>query len=83
MNQQNPIYILIQVILPLALVFLFIYIYTNRMTKATHFVCPLCRSRFKLSKVGFASALKTGVFNERIVTCPVCGYKGRMPIIKD
>jgi predicted RNA-binding Zn-ribbon protein involved in translation (DUF1610 family) len=82
-NQDSPIIILIQIVLPIALVFLFLYKYLDIRTKTTHFVCPLCRSSFKLSKRQFAGALKTGVLNERIVTCPVCGYKSRMPIVKD
>lgn len=83
MNQQNPIYILIQIFLPLILVYLLVYKYVDMMTKTTHFACPLCRSSFKLSKWKFAGSLKTGVLNERVVTCPACGYKGRMSMIKD
>ncbi|RAV15572.1 hypothetical protein DQG23_29780 [Paenibacillus contaminans] len=83
MNQTNLVVSLIQIFLPLVLAFLFVYKYVDIRTKTTHFVCPLCRSRFKLSKSQFAFALKTGALNERVVTCPACGYKGRMPIIKD
>ncbi|WP_336772834.1 hypothetical protein [Paenibacillus sp. MMO-58] len=83
MNQDNPIVILIQIVVPLALIFLLTYKYIDFRTKSTHFVCPACRSPFKLSKKDFAFALKMGVNNERIVTCPVCGYKGSMPIEKD
>lgn len=59
------------------------YKYTEYYTDTTHFVCPNCRSAFKLSKASFILALKTGVPDERIVSCPVCGYRGRMPLIKD
>jgi RNase P subunit RPR2 len=81
MNQV--IFGLIQTIIILALAFIFVYKYSDIYTKTTHFVCPLCGCCFKLSKLNFALALKTGFFNERIVTCPTCGYKGRMPIVKD
>ncbi|WP_435164019.1 hypothetical protein [Paenibacillus glycanilyticus] len=83
MNQDNPVIILIQIAVPLVLTFLLVYKYIDFLTKTTHFVCPACRSSFKLSKKDFAFALKTGVLNEHIVTCPVCGYKGSMPIVKD
>ncbi|ACT02675.1 hypothetical protein [Paenibacillus sp. JDR-2] len=83
MDQDNPVVILIQIVVPLALTFLLAYKYIDFRTKTTHFVCPACRSSFKLSKKDFAFALKTGAVNERIVTCPVCGYKGSMPIVKD
>jgi DNA-directed RNA polymerase subunit RPC12/RpoP len=83
MNQGNPIFGLIQSLLVIILAFIFVYKYADIRTKTTHFVCPICRSSFKLSKLSFAIALKTGIMNERIVTCPVCGYKGKMPIVKD
>ncbi|WP_041580438.1 hypothetical protein [Bacillus sp. 1NLA3E] len=83
MNQGNPIFGLIQTILILALAFIFVYKYADIRTKKSHFVCPRCGCCFKLSKLSFALAFKTGVINERIVTCPVCGYKGRMPIVND
>jgi uncharacterized Zn-finger protein len=80
---MNPILGLLQTIVVIALMIFFVYKYADIRTRATHFVCPLCHSRFKLSKFNFAFALKTGVYNERIVTCPVCGYKGRMTIRND
>jgi hypothetical protein len=83
MNQVNPIAMLFQTIVIFALMFFFVYKYADIHTKNTHFVCPCCRSCFKLSKFNFAFALKTGIINERIVTCPVCGYKGRMTFIND
>ncbi|MEG0268013.1 MAG: hypothetical protein RR548_06145 [Carnobacterium sp.] len=69
----------------IALVFMYLMIkkYTDTYTSTTHFICPNCGSSFKLSKISFALALKTGIPDERIVTCPFCGYKGRMPLIKD
>ncbi|NIK79868.1 putative Zn-finger protein [Paenibacillus castaneae] len=83
MNPASPIAMLIQIILPMGLAFLFVYKYIDIRTKTTHFVCPVCSCSFKLSKLNFAFALKTGLLNERIVTCPVCGYRGRMPVVKD
>lgn len=83
MDQHSPVVILLQIVVPLAVIILLTYKYIDYCTKSTHFVCPACRSRFKLSKKDFAFALKTGVINQRIVTCPVCGYKGSMPIVKD
>ena len=80
---MNIIIGLFQTVMFLALAFVFVYKYADNYTKTTHFLCPLCGCRFKLSKLSFAFALKTGVPNERIVTCPKCGYKGKMPIIKD
>jgi C4-type Zn-finger protein len=80
---MNPILGLLQTIVVMALMIFFVYKYADIRTKTTHFVCPLCHSSFKLSKFHFAFALKTGVVNERIVTCPVCGYKGRMTIMND
>ncbi len=80
---MNLILGLIQSLLVLILAVVFIYKYAGNYTKTTHFVCPICSSRFKLSKLNFAFAFKTGVVNERIATCPVCGYKGRMPIVND
>lgn len=83
MNQANPIAGLIQTIVIFVLGFIFVYKYSDIRTKTTHFVCPRCGCSFKLSKLSFAFALKTGLFNERIVTCPDCGYRGRMPIVND
>jgi hypothetical protein len=83
MDQVNPIVGLIQTIIVLVLAFLFVYKYSDIRTKTTHFVCPRCGCCFKLSKLRFALALKTGHLNERIVLCPVCGYKGRMPMVND
>lgn len=80
---MNPILGLLQTIIIVAFMFFFIYKYSDIRTKNTHFVCPCCHSYFKLTKFNFAFALKTGVFNERIVTCPVCGYKGRMTFVND
>lgn len=82
MNQLN-IFGFFQTILILILAFIFVYKYSDIRTKNTHFVCPRCGSRFKLSKLNFALAFKTGQFNERIVTCPVCGHKDRMSIEND
>jgi C4-type Zn-finger protein len=83
MTQGNPIVGLIQTILVIVLAFIFVYKYSDIRTKNSHFVCPRCGSCFKLSKLAFALAFKTGFINERIVTCPICGYKGRMPIVND
>ena len=80
---MNIITGLLTTVIALVLSYLIIYKYTINYTNTTHFVCPYCRSAFKLSKVSFAFALKTGTPNERIVTCPACGYKGKMPLIKD
>jgi hypothetical protein len=80
---MNPILGLLQTIIIVAFMFIFIYKYTDIRTKNTHFVCPCCHSCFKLTKFNFAFALKTGVINERVVTCPVCGYKGRMTFVND
>lgn len=59
------------------------YKYADYYTKNLHFICPICRSHFKLSKSSFIVAFKTGVKNERITTCPVCGYKGKMRMVQD
>ncbi|RDW21609.1 hypothetical protein [Oceanobacillus chungangensis] len=83
MEEENIIVGLLQTAVIVVLAYLFLYKYADIWTKTTHFICPHCGNRFKLSKLSFALALKTGVRNERIVTCPVCGYKGRMPIEKD
>lgn len=74
---------LFQSILIFILVFVFVYKYSEIRTRTTHFVCPRCSSRFKLSKLNFALAFKTGKINERFVTCPVCGHRDRMTIIND
>ena len=66
----------------MALIFILVYKYVDIQTKNTHFVCPSCHSIFKLSKTSFAFALKKNNY-KRMVTCPVCGYKGWMEIIKD
>ena len=60
-----------------------IYQYANYYTSRTHFVCPCCGTAFKLSKVDFIVAFKTGVSGQRIVVCPKCGYQGRMSIMDD
>lgn len=73
---------LIQTIIFLALAFFFVYKYSDVRTKTTHFECPACGLAFKLSKLSFAFALKKG-FYLRLVTCPACGYRGWMEIIKD
>lgn len=80
---MNPILGILQTIIIISLMVFIIYKYADIRTKNTHFVCPLCHSHFKLSKLNFAFAFKTGIFNERIATCPVCGYRGRMTIIND
>lgn len=36
---------------------------------------------FKVSKLSFAFALKTGVINERIVTCPVYSFRRKTPTV--
>jgi DNA-directed RNA polymerase subunit RPC12/RpoP len=74
---------LFQSILILILAFVFVYKYSDIRTRTTHFVCPHCSSRFKLSKLNFAIAFKTGKANERLVTCPVCGHRDRMSILND
>ncbi|WP_129688950.1 hypothetical protein [Gottfriedia acidiceleris] len=74
---------LFQSILILILAFVFVYKYSEIRTRTTHFVCPRCSSRFKLSKLNFALTFKTGKLNERLVTCPVCGHRDRMTIIND
>ncbi|PGM57370.1 hypothetical protein [Bacillus sp. AFS053548] len=74
---------LFQSILILILAFVFVYKYSEIRTRNTHFVCPRCSSRFKLSKLNFALAFKTGKVYERLVKCPVCGHRDRMPIIND
>jgi predicted RNA-binding Zn-ribbon protein involved in translation (DUF1610 family) len=83
MNQGNPIFGFIQTIIIIILAIILVYKYSDIRTKNSHFVCPRCGSCFKLSKMAFAFAFKTGSMNERIVTCPVCGYKGSMPIVND
>ena len=80
---MNIIIGLLTTAIALVLAFLFVYKYSDNYANTTHFVCPVCGSAFKLSKVNFAFALKTGIPNERIVTCPTCEYRGRMSIIKD
>jgi RNase P subunit RPR2 len=80
---MNPLAMLFQTIIIFALMFFCVYKYVDIRTKNTHFICPCCHSCFKLSNFNFAFALKTGVFNERIVTCPSCGYKGRMTFVND
>lgn len=57
--------------------------YAEAYINSTHFICPYCRVCFKLSKIEFIFALKTGVPDERIVTCPLCGRRDKMPIVKD
>ncbi|QKE72820.1 hypothetical protein HPK19_08385 [Arthrobacter citreus] len=80
---QNYFFGLFQSILILILVFVFVYKFSELRTKTTHFVCPYCGNRFKLSKLNFALAFKTGKINERIVTCPNCGHRDRMSILND
>ncbi|MFC5406417.1 hypothetical protein [Cohnella soli] len=82
-DQTNPIFILVQIVVPVGLGFLLVYKIADIRTKTTHFVCPACRSAFKLSKFQIAFAIKSGLLNERIVTCPACGYRGSMPMVKD
>ena len=79
---MSPILGLIQTLITMALVFILAYKYVDIQTKNTHFECPHCHSSFKLSKASFVLAFKRN-FYERMVTCPVCGYKGWMQIIKD
>ncbi len=83
MIQENLIVGFIQSLLILLIAFIFVYKYSDIRTKTTHFVCPNCASRFKLSKLKFILAFKTGFLNERIVECPKCGYRGKMPIVDD
>lgn len=73
---------LLQTLIIMTFVFILAYKYVDIQTKNTHFECPHCRSSFKLSKSSFALALKRNIY-ERMVTCPVCGYKGWMQIIRD
>ena len=79
---MSPILGLIQTLIIMALVFILAYKYVDIQTKNTHFECPHCRSSFKLSKSSFTLAIKKNPY-ERMVTCPVCGYKGWMQIIKN
>ncbi|MFD0824366.1 hypothetical protein ACT8ZR_01680 [Neobacillus sp. M.A.Huq-85] len=79
---MSPIVGLIQTLIIMALVFILAYKYVDIQTKNTHFECPHCRSSFKLSKSSFALAFKKNLY-ERMVTCPACGYKGWMRLIKD
>lgn len=81
-GNQNPIFGILQTILILVLGFLFVFKFSDIRTKTTHFECPQCSSAFKLSRLQFAFALKRN-FYERLVTCPVCGYRDWMPIIND
>ncbi|MBD3920417.1 hypothetical protein H8B09_16770 [Paenibacillus sp. PR3] len=83
MDQQSPVFILIQIVLPIGVIFALVYKYVDFVTRTTHVVCPMCRSSFKLTKQAFAFSLKTGVMNERVVTCPACGHRGGMPVMKD
>lgn len=80
---MNIIIGLVTTFLAIFLSFIILYKYTENYIHTTHFACPYCRSTFKLSRVNFALALKTGISNERIVTCPACGYRGKMPILED
>lgn len=73
---------LLQTLIIMTFVFILAYKYVDIQTKNTHFECPHCRSSFKLSKSSFTLALKRNIY-ERMVTCPVCGYKGWMQIIRD
>lgn len=59
------------------------YKYAKSYVDSTHFVCSYCQTAFKLSKLDFMFALKTGVQNERIVTCPYCGCRGKMTLFND
>ena len=79
---MSPVLGLIQTLIIMALVFILAYKYVDVRTKNTHFECPHCYSSFKLSKSSFALAFKKNSY-ERMVTCPVCGYKGWMEMIKD
>jgi C4-type Zn-finger protein len=79
---MSPIFGLIQTLVIMALVFILAYKYVDIQTKNTHFECPHCRSSFKLSKSRFALAFKKNLYT-RMVTCPVCGFKGWMHLIKD
>lgn len=79
---MSPIAGLIQTLILMGLIFILAYKYSDIRTKNTHFECPVCCSAFKLSKLSFSFALKKN-FYERMVTCPVCGYKGWMQIISD
>ncbi|WEG14457.1 hypothetical protein PU629_08915 [Pullulanibacillus sp. KACC 23026] len=79
---MSPIVGLIQTLILMALIFVLCYKYINIRTSNTHFECPVCGSSFKLSKINFAFALKKNL-DERMVTCPVCDYKGWMQIMND
>ena len=79
---MSPLLGLIQTLIIMALIFILAYKFVDVQTKNTHFECPNCRSSFKLSKSSFALGLKKNSY-ERMVTCPVCGFKGWMQIIKD
>ncbi|WP_313466758.1 hypothetical protein [Carnobacterium sp.] len=74
---------LLTTVIAVIVMYLMIKKYIDTYTNTTHFVCPNCGSHFKLSKINFLFALKTGTPNERVVTCPICGYRGRMPMVKD
>ncbi|NMD72657.1 hypothetical protein HHO41_20685 [Bacillus sp. DNRA2] len=79
---MRPLLGLILTLIIMGLIFILAYKYVDTSTKNNHFECPHCRSSFKLSKSSFALALKRNWY-ERMVTCPVCGYKGWMEIIND
>ena len=79
---MSPLLGLIQTLIIMGLIFILAYKYVDIRTRNTHFECPHCRSSFKLSKSSFALALKRNLY-ERMVTCPICGYKGWMEIIND
>ena len=79
---MSPLFGLIQTLIIIVLIFILAYKFVDVQTKNTHFECPHCRLSFKLSKSSFALAFKKNSY-ERMVTCPVCGYKGWMQIIKD
>ena len=74
---------LLTTVIAVTVMYLMIKKYVDAYTNTTHFVCPNCGSRFKLSKINFVFALKTGTPNERIVSGPAGGYRGRMSMFKD
>jgi hypothetical protein len=69
-------------IIVLVLIGILVYQY-GQMADYIHFVCPYCNTVFKISKLDFITAFKTGVPDERIVTCPHCNHRDRMHMIKD
>ena len=74
---MNPI---INQIAPI-IVIVIALIFTSLRWKTTHFECPNCGSKFKVSRLKYG--LTPHSFGRRYVTCPNCNYSAMMASISD